>query len=216
MTAEKEERRGYPAREEAEALLEEAGARNPGPWVEHSRWVALCAERIARASARSELDPEKAYILGLLHDIGRRFGRGQHIGHMLYGYRYLMELGYPAAAKICLTHSYNTKRAGDDIGRHDGLPGEEEEIDAFIAGCAYDEYDRLIQLCDCLGGADGVMRIEDRMEDVKRRYGRYPQAKWDANVALFARFSALCGADLYEICRRRAGPAGWDPGPNDC
>lgn len=214
MTTKKE--RGYPSREEAEGLLKEAEYRNPGPWAEHSRWVALCAERITRAAAEAVSrqnvtdggwagDPEKAYILGLLHDIGRRFGRGQHIGHMLYGYRYLMELGYPEAAKVCLTHSYNTKRAGDDVGRHDGLPGEEEEIDAFIAGCEYDEYDRLIQLCDCLGGADGVMRIEERMEDVRRRYGRYPQAKWNANVALFARFGMFCGADLYEICRAQPG-----------
>ena len=39
----------------------------------------------------------------------------------------------------------------------------------------YDEYDRLIQLCDSLAGADGVMDIIERMEDVRRRYGDYPQ-----------------------------------------
>lgn len=190
----------YPSVREAEELLAEAEPHNPGPWAAHSRHVALCAEKIARASG-GRLDPEKAYVLGLLHDIGRRFGKGQHIGHMLCGYRYLMDLGYPDAAKICLTHSYNTKRPGDDIGKHDGLPGEEEEIDAFIAACEYDDYDRLIQLCDCLGGAEGVMKIEDRMEGVRQRYGQYPQAKWDANVALFAYFEAMCGRDLYAVVR---------------
>ena len=34
----------------------------------------------------------------------------------------------------------------------------------------------LIQLCDALAGAEGVLEIEARMEDVRRRYGAYPCA----------------------------------------
>ena len=47
-----------PTRMEAERLLEEAEKYNPGPWGNHSRTVAHCAEAIA---ARSGLDSEKAY-----------------------------------------------------------------------------------------------------------------------------------------------------------
>ena len=36
-----------PTREEAEKLLKEAEECNPGPWGNHSRVVAHCAERIA-------------------------------------------------------------------------------------------------------------------------------------------------------------------------
>ena len=61
------------SRKEAEALLEEALPYNPGPWGDHSRTAAHCAECIARAS-NGRLDPDKAYVLGLLHDIGRRYG----------------------------------------------------------------------------------------------------------------------------------------------
>ena len=35
----------------------------------------------------------------------------------------------------------------------------------------YDDYDRLVQLCDSIAGAEGVLDIEERMLDVKRRYG---------------------------------------------
>ena len=39
----------YPTREQALALLAEAEPRNPGPWGDHSRTAAHCAEKIAAA-----------------------------------------------------------------------------------------------------------------------------------------------------------------------
>lgn len=56
------------------------------------------------ASACGDMDVEKAYILGLLHDIGRKFGV-RHLGHVYDGYVYMKSLGYDEVAKICLTHS---------------------------------------------------------------------------------------------------------------
>lgn len=37
-----------PTREEAERLLAEAESRNPGPWGDHSRIAAHCAEKIEK------------------------------------------------------------------------------------------------------------------------------------------------------------------------
>ena len=68
-----------PTREEAERLLREAKQCNPGPWVNHSRVAAHCAEKIAQACG--DMDAGKAYVLGLLHDIGRKFGV-RHLGHV--------------------------------------------------------------------------------------------------------------------------------------
>ena len=87
---------GYPDRQEALRLREEAEFCNPGPWGDHSRNVAMCAVRIAEACG---MNAEKAYVLGLLHDIGRKFGI-KHLGHVYDGYQYMMELGYEAAARI--------------------------------------------------------------------------------------------------------------------
>lgn len=91
----------YPTRNEAMRLLEEAEKMNPGPWGDHSRTVAHCAECIA---AKSGLDAEKAYVVGLLHDIGRRFGK-RHLGHVSDGYSYMMSLGYDEPARVCLIFS---------------------------------------------------------------------------------------------------------------
>ena len=99
-------RKGYPGRAEAERILAEAEPLNPGPWGDHSRTAAHCAEKTALYAG---LDPDKAYVLGLLHDIGRRFGK-RHLGHVSDGYTYMMSLGYGDAARICLTHSFNDKR----------------------------------------------------------------------------------------------------------
>lgn len=68
-----------PAGQEAEALLAEAERCNPGPWGAHSRVAARCAEAIAAVCP--ELNGEKAYILALLHDIGRKFRTG-HLRHV--------------------------------------------------------------------------------------------------------------------------------------
>ena len=58
----------------------------------------------------------------------------------------------------------------------------------------------LIQLSDALAGAEGVLEIEARMEDVRRRYGAYPQMKWDANLALLRRFEQACGGQsIYDV-----------------
>lgn len=101
----------YPDGKKALQLLKEAEKLNPGPWINHSRTVSHCAKKIASYSG---MDPEKAYVLGLLHDIGRRFGK-RHLGHVSDGYSYMMSLGYDEAARICLTHSFNTQKIGKDL-----------------------------------------------------------------------------------------------------
>lgn len=187
-----------PEREEAERLLEEAEKCNPGPWGNHSRTAAMCAERIALACG--DMNPEKAYVLGLLHDIGRKFGT-RHMGHIYDGYHYMLDLGYDEAAKICLTHSFPLKDISTYIGNIDVAPDEYEELKAALDGAGYDDYDRLIQLCDSLAGADGVMAIEERMSDVKRRYGSFPQDRWDKNIALKKWFEEKIGSEIYEVLK---------------
>ena len=93
-------------KEAAETLLREAELCNPGPWGNHSRVAAHCAERIALYC--KDLDPDKAYILGLLHDIGRKFGV-RHLGHVSDGYSYMMSLGYDEVARVCILYQEEEK-----------------------------------------------------------------------------------------------------------
>ena len=188
----------YPNRDKAREILKEAEGCNPGPWGNHSRTAAHCAERIAYYSG---MDPEKAYVLGLLHDIGRKFGK-RHLGHVSDGYSYMMSLGYDEAAKICLTHSFNEKKLEKYIGNFDTTEEETELIRTKLEETELDDYDRLIQLCDAISGAEGVMDIIDRMSDVKRRYGSFDPDKWNANLALKDYFEEKMGKDLYEAVEK--------------
>ena len=188
-----------PTREEAMELIRDGVACNPGPWGKHCFTAAHCAERIARACP--DLDGEKAYILGLLHDIGRKFGV-RHLGHVSDGYTYMKSLGYDEAAKVCLTHSFNNQRIEEYIGKFDVSDEEMAMIRKELSQTEYDEYDRLIQLCDCLAGAEGVLDIEDRMNDVKKRYGTYPQAKWDTNIKWKRYFEEKMNQDIYLVCQK--------------
>lgn len=188
-----------PTREYAQFLLEEAERSNPGPWGDHSRTAAHCAEKIAQACG--DMDANKAYILGLLHDIGRKFGV-RHLGHVSDGYSYMMSLGYDEVARVCLTHSFNNHSLSEYIGVFDTTEEELALIQENLAAVRYDVYDKLIQLCDALAGAAGVLDIEKRMEDVKRRYGFYPQAKWDSNIALKRYFEEKAGDSIYVITEK--------------
>jgi hypothetical protein len=183
---------------EADRLLTEAAALNPGPWAEHSRYVALGAQAIAAACPG--MDADTAYILGLLHDIGRREGV-YGMRHVVDGYRYLRSLGYEDAARICLTHSYPIQRADSGSSAWDGTVEEYAFVDDYLKGIEYTRYDRLIQLCDSLALPDGFCLIEKRLVDVVTRYGFVPLTvqKWQAFFAIRHEFDRLLGKSIYTV-----------------
>ena len=193
----------------AEHLLEDGAAKNPGPWREHSYAVAQAAEKIARAvnenaaahgGTTPPLNPTLAYTCGLLHDIGRQMGY-TYLAHVYDGYQLLKNLGYEKHAKICLTHSFNLHDIEDYIGKIDIRPDQYKELKNLLAETEYDDYDRLIQLLDSTCGADGKKNLEARMNDVKERYGYYPEGKWKKNFELKAYFENLMGRDFYEVIK---------------
>ena len=89
-----------PTAEEVLKELEIAGEINPGPWTKHSINVGVAARNIAQKIP--DMDEEKAYIVGLLHDIGRRckFGFVDIPTHVYEGYKYCMAKGWEIAFKI--------------------------------------------------------------------------------------------------------------------
>ena len=188
----------FPSCKEAEEILTEGECCNPGPWGNHSRIAAHCAKKIAEACG---LDEEKAYVCGLLHDIGRKFG-GRHLGHVSDGYSYMMSLGFDEIARICLTHSFSANNTDDYIGKFDTTEEELKLIQENLKTIEFDDYDRLIQLCDSLAGANCIMNIEDRMNDVKARYGNYPESKWNNNLKIKRSFEEKAGKDIYTIVEK--------------
>jgi hypothetical protein len=188
---------GYPDRETAEKALDEGARLNPGPWVDHSRNVARACRYIGE---RCGMDADKAYVLGLLHDIGRSAGR-YHMRHALDGYRYCMEKGWADAAKICMTHSYKIQDVDAEIGNRDVTPEEYAFMKEYIGSVTYDDYDKLVQLCDALALASGFCLLEKRLLDVTRRYGVSPYTvkRWDVTFELKGYFEERMGCSVYDV-----------------
>jgi hypothetical protein len=72
-------------------------------------------------------------------------------------------------------------------------------IQEKLKNIEFDDYDRLIQLCDSLATVESIMTIEDRMNDVKNRYGFYPESKWNKNLEIKAYFEQKIGKDIYSV-----------------
>ena len=184
-----------PTAEEAMRELDTAGKMNPGPWTKHSENVGIAARNIAE---KAGLDSEKAYVVGLLHDIGRRAGIVDIPTHVYEGYRYCMEKGWDEAARICMTHSY--PRMSEDFD-YDPETEREREIKRYILSCEPDDYDRLIQMCDALATDYGFVILEKRFVDVTRRYGIMEDyiKGWDTTFAIKEHFDRLMGCSVYDV-----------------
>lgn len=186
-----------PSKEEALKELYIAGEKNPGPWVKHSENVGIAARNIAHLIPN--MDEDKAYILGLLHDIGRRVGIVDIPKHVYEGYKYCTAKGWDEAARICMTHSYIFMKDEFD---YEPETIEEKEIKRFIINCGEaDEYDRLIQMCDALATDYGFVILEKRFVDVTRRYGimeRYIKG-WDITFKVKEMFESKMGCSIYDV-----------------
>lgn len=185
---------------EAEEMLKEAEQLNPGPWVQHSLYVAQGAKLIAGYC--EGMNAEVAYIVGLLHDLGRRFGITA-MRHMLDGHNYAKEKGYEFVAKICITHSCPTKNI-EEAGKWDCNEAEYEFVKDFLATVEYDDYDRLIQLCDSLALPNGFTLLEKRLIDVALRHGvnEHTVPKWKAILGVKQYFENKMGKSVYDILPR--------------
>ena len=158
-----------PDRFQAELWLQEAGVLNPGPWVAHSRYVAEAARNIA--THLPALDPE----------IGLRAGPPARHRAAGGGYRHAAQPGWlhsswqrrdaRTLARVCLTHFFQSRDVRETFGERDCTPEEMAFIEDYLAQIEYNDYDRLIHLCDSLANATGFCLMEKRMLDVGFRYG---------------------------------------------
>jgi len=192
------DKKGLPTLQEAKILLEEAGKVNPGPWIEHSIYVGKAAQLIAQNC--QDIDSDTALILGMLHDIGRRVGL-TGMRHIIDGYNYLKEKGFHEAAKICITHSFDCKDIKSAFGKWDCTEEEYNFVKQYLENTEYDDYDRLIQLCDALAFIDGYYLIEKRMVEATLRHGinEYTTLKWKATFEIKEYFERKMGKSVYSI-----------------
>lgn len=183
---------------QAEHELDIAERLTPGLWVPHSRATGINARRIAE---KCGMDGDRAYVLGLLHDIGRRAGSWDG-RHMMDGYDYMISIDQPEIARICLTHSFPLDK---DISHYTGrisISAEQKKfLVEYLNGIEFDDYDLLIQLCDAISLPQGAVLMEKRLMDVALRHGvsDFTVLKWHNFFALKKMFDEKCGCNIYTL-----------------
>ncbi len=187
-----------PSRQTALAYLHEAEEMNPGGWVSHSLYVAQAAEAIA--AAHPELDPEIAFSLGCIHDIGRRVGVTD-MRHLLDGYHFMLAEGYAHAARICVTHSLPLLNVDAVAGNWDCNEHEMAWLRQYVAALVFADYDKLLQLCDAIALPSGFALIEKRLLDVLMRHGvdGYSMARCRQYLHLKTEFDQAIGGSIYRL-----------------
>ena len=164
-------------------------------WILHSIYVSEASKRIASVL---NLDINKATILGLLHDIGRRIN---HNTHPIEGYKYLNSLGFFEEAKICLTHSFIDNNITITAGGGPKNPDIYEFINSFLESNKATIYDNIIQLCDLFCLETGFTTIEKRILDISNRKGVYDNSKEHFNkvIELKERIEKKMKCSLYDL-----------------
>lgn len=191
---------GVPTLEEAKLLLKEAEELNPGPWVKHSLYVAEAAKLIAEQT--SDMDPELAYILGLLHDIGRRRTGIVGMRHNIDGYNFAIEKGYDFVGRICLSHTaFKHDSKVIIVGKWNGTEEEYNCIIDYLSKNEDTDYDKLIKLCDYISLPSGFCLMEKRIVDIAIRGGvnEYTIPRWKSTFEIQKYFEEKMGKSIYSV-----------------
>lgn len=169
-------------------------------YIFHSRGVAYCCQEIAKKT--KELDEDKAYVLGLLHDYGKRqpeklTGRF----HGQEGYDVMNAMSYPDVARICLTHSFYAPNFNEKYYKSykpEWLSWAKEKM----LGMEFNDYDYLVQLCDMFFEDINMVNIKERMKGIVKRYS----LTWDdieiqyehvMNIKNY--FDKKCNENVYKL-----------------
>lgn len=170
--------------------------------------VAKIAENIAKHSG-GRLDPDTAYSLGLLHDIGRiKDETVTNVPHGIEGFNYLAEHGYPDLAPICLTHGFISK----DIKPSDYptyRPKLFKQVKEYLADLEYNDYDRVIQLADLFSRGKEILSIHDRLEKNKKFYRienlSYEQQAYDLRDYINGKYGINVEQMVQDLFKRPVG-----------
>lgn len=169
-------------------------------YVFHTQGVAF-ASRIIAAHIPT-LDPETAYICGLLHDYGKKYNE-REIGcfHGLIGYKELSSLGFELPARICLTHTFADKNIY--IADFPSYPQRDLcECQKLLSEIEYNDYDRLIQFTDRLFEGFTMIPFAERAKAIGSRYNLSDSIvnKLIADGQKLKDYiDYRCGKDVYEI-----------------
>ncbi len=165
----------------------------------HCLSVAYISEKIA--SAARNLNPEKSYILGLLHDAGRiKDEKNEGTFHGLTGFDYLIKNNMPDAARIAFTHCFYEPRL--NLSMYRMKPQDYVRSRELLKTMSFNDYDYLVQLADILNDCGRQCTIEYRFDSVAKRHNLNNEIV-SASVRrlneLKSYFDEKCNCDIYDL-----------------
>mgnify|MGYP002751423118 CR=1 FL=1 len=180
-----------------------AKGREPGTWYmfhNHVYGVALLAKEIAALT--KDLNPERAYVMGLMHDAGKMREDFEKRFHGIIGYELLKEEDFEAA-RASLLHMFG----------FDKFPPYEKVAKMFFDNhkdydfvCDFavrnplNDYDRLIQMADAMADKRGLVTMEQRAADYAVRYHQPVSPEmFGSRMALKQYFDKKTGVDIYSL-----------------
>ena len=199
---------GYPDREQALSIWQEGlnfrisnyGFDVADEYVFHTKGIAESCEIIAKQIAG--LNTEKAYVLGLLHDYGKKYPEKELGGfHGRYGYEEMKQMGFPDVARVCLTHSFYSS----DFNKENYKNYSSKDLDwakEKLKNIIFDDYDKLVQLCDMFFEGLNKVTFEKRFEGIMKRHNL--SFENITNLYYYAEenkkyFDKKCGTDIYKL-----------------
>lgn len=168
----------------------------------HAYNVAYVAESIAKCV---DLDSDKAYIMGLLHDVGR--AQDRKIRHSILGYKLLKSYGVSEEiARITITHLFILKDGSNLTNQFIDFKDDELKfVQNYLKNIEYDDYDKLLQISDLIGGAT-IMTIEERIFSVFCRYNQINNMSFCQQIKnLKEYFESKMGTSIYEPLKNMMG-----------
>lgn len=185
---------------QAYKYLLEAGLNSNAKWIKHSWYVGQAAGMLA-SRMDGVISADTATAMGYVHDIGRMFGK-MKMDHALKGYYFLKEQGYEEAARVCLTHSFPVQDIETVTGLWDCSEEDYAFLKKYISSCQYDYYDKVIQFCDNIATADGIVALEVRLVDIVMRYGfddKNTINRWKKCFELKEEIESLMGTTVEDV-----------------
>lgn len=167
--------------------------------AKHYQNVAYVASKIAE---QTEMDIEKAYVLGLLHDYGEYIEDTiSGTFHGTAGYDEMLKLGFDEVAKVCLSHSFfDSSFSPEDFPAYEAK--EIERASAILKEKEFDEYDKLIHLADLMSPCGEIDTIENRILKLSEKYhipSEKAQQMLKQGLELKNLFDNKCKKDIYTL-----------------
>ncbi len=146
--------------------------RDPATWYFYENHVYGTA-KIAKmiASEIKTMDPDKLYLMGLLHDISKTEENRIQRFHGILGYEKLVNYDKDIA-RGCLLHTFlrnNLPSYSECKNIFFERKDDYDFIYNFIENTSVTDEDLLIQLADNLANRNGLVTIERRLKEYKER-----------------------------------------------